>query len=1231
LGVILAILAIGAPFGCTREFFREWANQDVSEAIFEKSRDPRWRIDLFSVEPPMLSRFADPYDQDVPPAPPDDPAAEALSPVPQWPDNRLMVPLEGTGYLDLMEYWRRDAEAKAAAAGRPLPPFEPEFWERPDNARHFVTDPRQPGEPGQPLAPPGPPETTSPFTAPPGVPPLGGPGGTGTGAPGSRVPRGLRGGVPRAGGGMPGAPGSLAPEGATPSLPGRNPAGATPSLPGGNPAGATPSLPRTPQTRNQQSPARRDDIPPPQVVRLQSADDTGTTRIKPPRRFDGNQSRGTNSGANRQSLTPIPLSGAKAPASKTKIPPPRSAASFSRLPSSQAKGATDRSLARTSYQTGEAPGQPEKGWRKDSRTEILQMVLTPQNQPTPATASRAGAQPAAAPQPAAAAQPAWDLQLLPGVKEVSGLPTTGKKLVIVAAVNQVLQFRMFDADGKQFIDTDETGLPAKAPAIDDLRKQLEGLWPPHTLTTNEKDQVVAAVRKIVGDEIGGPQQPTAPGQPQPVTTNPINEQLTPSEGGPQPPPLPRPIQPVAPASPGVILDREVAAERLPVSPAQISEAGRMTQTEAAELSTVLVPYVNLQTDQEGYGFPKGARVYKVNMQQAWLLALMNARFYQFNLETLYLTALPVTLQRFAFEPQFYASLGQVTGVPQNGNGAGGSFPPTPGVAASSGVSFNYATRFAPGGQVSVLNLGTVAGFGKLFNSGGQLLMGFANEVAFNFVNKNPAQPTVISALPISFVQPLLRGGGRAVILEPLTQAERNLLYAVRTFALFRQQFFVVTLTGGTIQNFGQGFNLVGFSAPGNTDPTIGFIPVVFNLVEIEVDRRNLVFLESLAKLYQELIQGEASGLSRLQVDQVMQRVLAGRQALEADKITYRTQLDEFKMQLSLPPDTPMVVDMSLAEPFYRVFNAVDNWQRDSRRSLEQLPGIIAQIPELEDVDIEGRSALKPYRNYRSTLKEFLPDNEEILEDLLQSAVRISLEYRMDLMNNRAQLYDAWRQIRFSANALKGILNLTLSNNVYAPNGGPNPFAFLSQAKQFSLALNAELPLVRVSERNAFRTALISYQRLRRGLQTAEDNLKVQLRNDLRSVHIAYITYEIAKRNFELNVRLKDQAFEAIIAPPQGGAQALAQQANSAVQTTNLLNFQQQLILAMLALTNGWQAYQTARLILYRDIGILPYDEWEAFSELYPAQYHGPIIGHAPAGGAGFTPPPEARTATPEPR
>src|SRR5512135_3342129 len=116
----LAALAITVHVGCGREFYREWANQDASEAVFEKSRDPRWRIDLFSIDPPSLARHADPYDPDTPPAPPDDFATESLSPVPQWPANRLLVPAEGTGYLDMLDAWQRDTVAKprdAAGSG----------------------------------------------------------------------------------------------------------------------------------------------------------------------------------------------------------------------------------------------------------------------------------------------------------------------------------------------------------------------------------------------------------------------------------------------------------------------------------------------------------------------------------------------------------------------------------------------------------------------------------------------------------------------------------------------------------------------------------------------------------------------------------------------------------------------------------------------------------------------------------------------------------------------------------------------------------------------------------------------------------------------------------------------------------------------------------------------------------------------------------------------------------
>src|SRR5262245_43160935 len=96
-------LALVPNFGCGREFFRQWADQDVSEAVFEKSRDPHFRLDGFSIEPPALSRFADPYDIDRPPAPPDDHTVEALSPTPQWPHHKLLTPNEGTGYLDMLD------------------------------------------------------------------------------------------------------------------------------------------------------------------------------------------------------------------------------------------------------------------------------------------------------------------------------------------------------------------------------------------------------------------------------------------------------------------------------------------------------------------------------------------------------------------------------------------------------------------------------------------------------------------------------------------------------------------------------------------------------------------------------------------------------------------------------------------------------------------------------------------------------------------------------------------------------------------------------------------------------------------------------------------------------------------------------------------------------------------------------------------------------------------------
>jgi hypothetical protein len=94
--------------------------------------------------------------------------------------------------------------------------------------------------------------------------------------------------------------------------------------------------------------------------------------------------------------------------------------------------------------------------------------------------------------------PVCELRLMPLVNDLCGIPAKGKDLVVVAAVDGVLHIRVFDADGKVAVDTDEKRLTDQARNTADLRKELETLGPPHELTIGEKGRVISAVTSIVG-------------------------------------------------------------------------------------------------------------------------------------------------------------------------------------------------------------------------------------------------------------------------------------------------------------------------------------------------------------------------------------------------------------------------------------------------------------------------------------------------------------------------------------------------------------------------------------------------------------------------------------------------------------------------------------------------------------------------------------------------------------
>src|SRR5262249_46373196 len=92
----------------------------------------------------------------------------------------------------------------------------------------------------------------------------------------------------------------------------------------------------------------------------------------------------------------------------------------------------------------------------------------------------------------------YQLRLMPPMNDPGGLPPEGRGLIAAALVGRALQVRIFDKDGQRIADTDESQLSEQAGPIDDLKKQLEGLWPPHALTESEKARVIESVVSITG-------------------------------------------------------------------------------------------------------------------------------------------------------------------------------------------------------------------------------------------------------------------------------------------------------------------------------------------------------------------------------------------------------------------------------------------------------------------------------------------------------------------------------------------------------------------------------------------------------------------------------------------------------------------------------------------------------------------------------------------------------------
>ncbi len=95
----------------------------------------------------------------------------------------------------------------------------------------------------------------------------------------------------------------------------------------------------------------------------------------------------------------------------------------------------------------------------------------------------------------------YDLRLVSSLGDMRRIPPADKWLAIVAASARGLTFRLWNSDRRQVASADAVNLTEKR-LIEDLRKQLETLWPPHELTSSETDRLMAALNPIVGHTFG---------------------------------------------------------------------------------------------------------------------------------------------------------------------------------------------------------------------------------------------------------------------------------------------------------------------------------------------------------------------------------------------------------------------------------------------------------------------------------------------------------------------------------------------------------------------------------------------------------------------------------------------------------------------------------------------------------------------------------------------------------
>lgn len=453
---------------------------------------------------------------------------------------------------------------------------------------------------------------------------------------------------------------------------------------------------------------------------------------------------------------------------------------------------------------------------------------------------------------------------------------------------------------------------------------------------------------------------------------------------------------------------------------------------------------------------EGADRKLLTLEDALKMATENSRSFQLRKEQLYLSGLSLSSERYRFALQ---------------------------PSASSTAELSKTATAEEG------TLGSRVGLDKLMRTGGRLSATLANDI-LRFYSRGGVG-TLASSLTVELTQPLLRGAGAAVAAETLTQAERNVVYEVRSFTQFQRTF------------------------------DVDIISTYYRILRQKDTVKNNYdnYLRVVSSADRAKAQAKASRVSISQAEQAKQNELRSRRSYISAVKSYQDTLDQFKITLGIPVSTDILLDDK----------------------------VLAELRTTGIVPIEMDSG---------------------------DAYRVAVDNQPELLNEIDKFEDSQRKITVAKSGLKPGLNLTAGSS-FAATGGMDYSKFDFNRTRADVALELDLPIDRLNQRNSYRNSLITFERQIRNLSLALDNSRNDLNEGLRAMNQFQREYNIQKE--ELALANRRVAFET----------ELFSAGRSEIR--NLLEAQDAQINAQNTITQTLVNFHIARLQYLVDLGVLDID------------------------------------------